>query len=148
MPKGNPGKSRKIIKGHERQGYATLKNLYNNTKGNARKRNIEFNLDFEFFCSVVVKNCFWCNADALLRNAYLKVNTKTFNKYYQKISQAALDRAYIKVLGLDRIDNNCGYIEANVVSCCHPCNRAKSNLSLSEWLAYLEDLVNFRKSLK
>lgn len=36
--------------------------------------------------------------------------------------------------GLDRIDNNVGYVVGNLVSCCGTCNRMKSDLFLPQFL--------------
>ena len=47
--------------------------------------------------------------------------------------------------GIDRVDNNRGYIDSNIASCCWICNRAKNNMSLSEfktWLNRLSDKPN------
>ena len=44
--------------------------------------------------------------------------------------------------GLDRVDSRKGYISNNVVSCCKVCNRAKSDMSLYDFQAWLEQLIN------
>jgi len=43
--------------------------------------------------------------------------------------------AEIKTVSLDRIDNSCGYVLGNVVSCCLADYRAKSSSSQEEYLA-------------
>lgn len=42
--------------------------------------------------------------------------------------------------GLDRINNNIGYIEKNIHPCCFDCNRMKSNKSVDEFKKYLSRL--------
>lgn len=42
--------------------------------------------------------------------------------------------------GLDRVDNNLGYIETNIYPCCFDCNRMKSNKSPTQFLEYLSRL--------
>ena len=46
--------------------------------------------------------------------------------------------------GIDRVDNSLGYTFNNVVSCCKTCNLAKHNLSMKEWIQWVERIkVNF-----
>ena len=40
----------------------------------------------------------------------------------------------IKNVGFDRVDNNIGYIEENVVPCCDVCNRMKRTQTKSEFI--------------
>ena len=39
--------------------------------------------------------------------------------------------------GIDRVQNDDGYVDGNVVPCCRICNRAKSDLPYADWLTYL-----------
>lgn len=50
-------------------------------------------------------------------------------------------------VGLDRIDNNQGYINGNVRPCCKICNQAKHTRSEEEFQAWISRLVNFRSNL-
>lgn len=43
--------------------------------------------------------------------------------------------------GIDRIDNSKGYTLDNVVPCCYPCNRAKSNMYYEDFAAWIKRLV-------
>jgi hypothetical protein len=54
------------------------------------------------------------------------------------ISNEGIERAWIIVNGIDRVDNSIGYIKSNSVTCCSQCNFAKNDISLYEWLSYLE----------
>ena len=47
--------------------------------------------------------------------------------------------------GIDRKDNGIGYIVDNCVPCCSQCNRAKHIQTYSEFQAYLDRIVAFRK---
>lgn len=42
--------------------------------------------------------------------------------------------------GLDRLDNSLGYTQENTVPCCFRCNHAKSDLSLEDFLLWIERL--------
>jgi len=39
--------------------------------------------------------------------------------------------------GIDRVDSKLGYHRTNVVPCCYPCNKAKSNKSIEEFQKWL-----------
>ena len=43
--------------------------------------------------------------------------------------------------GLDRLDNNVGYTEANAVPCCGPCNRMKGTMSTDEFVRRCAEIV-------
>ena len=44
-------------------------------------------------------------------------------------------------LGLDRIENDKGYIPGNVVQCCWTCNRMKWEHSVDEWVAHMRRVL-------
>lgn len=71
---------------------------------------IEFNLTNVQLVTLILSNCTYCG---LIPNMDQKIN-----------------------MGIDRVNNNIGYIPNNVVSCCKYCNAAKNNLSLEEFLAW------------
>lgn len=61
-------------------------------------------------------------------------------------------------LGIDRINNDKGYVSNNVVSCCWDCNRSKSNKTEEEYKDYvkrfggsfynsLEDIIKHKTEL-
>jgi hypothetical protein len=43
--------------------------------------------------------------------------------------------------GIDRVDNNRGYVTDNVVPCCGQCNFAKGSLTMAEWEAWLRRIA-------
>ena len=45
-------------------------------------------------------------------------------------------------IGIDRLDNNQGYVDDNITACCWRCNRAKSNMELKEFLNWIRDVSN------
>lgn len=47
----------------------------------------------------------------------------------------------IKTIGLDKIIPNLGYTLDNVVSCCHPCNRGKTDGTVKEFLDRCETIA-------
>jgi len=47
--------------------------------------------------------------------------------------------------GIDRVDNNQGYLKDNVVSCCTTCNRAKMQMSTADFLAWIKQVYEHQK---
>ena len=47
----------------------------------------------------------------------------------------------IKTIGLDRVNPSLGYTIRNVVACCAICNRAKSDLTVPQWVALCSNVV-------
>lgn len=48
--------------------------------------------------------------------------------------------------GLDRMDSSIGYIQGNVVPACWPCNRAKGNLSTSQFISNANRIAEYTKN--
>jgi len=42
--------------------------------------------------------------------------------------------------GLDRVDNNKGYLIENVVSCCQQCNLMKRDMSVNDFIVQIENI--------
>jgi hypothetical protein len=79
--------------------------IWNHYVKGAKKRGIDFKLKKDNFNSLILKKCFYCD--------HIKEG---------------------EVNGIDRIDNNKGYIEENVVSCCTDCNLAKGTQHPQEFI--------------
>lgn len=47
--------------------------------------------------------------------------------------------------GIDRVDNDHGYIAGNVVTCCWTCNRAKKEMPYAQFVAWLDQIASFRR---
>lgn len=92
---------------------------YNVYKQNAKRRNYDFELTLAEFESLVTKNCVYCNSAP---------------------RQFKTARGDISITGLDRIDNNVGYLIGNVVPCCTFCNIGKRHMSAAEWLQIIENI--------
>ena len=79
----------------------------------AKDKNLPFDLSLDEFEYITSKKCFYCGSDPKIwvakRTTYKPI---LFN-------------------GIDRVDNNLGYINSNVVPCCSTCNYMKKNLKLS-----------------
>lgn len=87
---------------------AVCKETYRNYKKGALKRNINFELEYEYFKNLIIQNCYYCG----------EMNANQ-NRFEYDI--------HIKVLGIDRKNNDEGYTISNSVSCCKLCNFMKRN---------------------
>ena len=79
--------------------------IWNHYVKGAKNRGIHFVLSKKHFQELIVKPCFYCN--------------------HQKAGE---------VNGIDRIDNQKGYIEDNVVPCCETCNVLKGSQHPQEFI--------------
>lgn len=107
--------------------------IYHNYKGNAITRNLEFNLSLDKFKKFIFADCKYCGRPP---------KNSRIIKYDKKRRRR---EKYLKYNGIDRTDNNIGYIESNCVTCCIICNRAKSNLSTIEFDEWIEALIKFKQ---
>lgn len=67
--------------------------------------------------------CFYCNDPPSLITEGSNRRNKEHARYVRN--------------GLDRIDNNTGYLLSNLVTCCKNCNYAKKDLSQDVFYAWL-----------
>lgn len=86
-------------------------NSWIQTKRSAKQRGHEWNLERAEFDRLVLANCFYCGAMP------------------------------DPVNGVDRIDNNLGYIANNVTTACQHCNYAKRKMSMIEFISWARRLV-------
>ena len=99
------------------------RSIYNYYKRNAKDRNLEWKISFDFLRSLILKPCHYCGIEGF---------TATISRSGSKL----------KHNGIDRIDNEIGYTEENCVPCCRICNFAKRDLSLEEFKNWLRRLQN------
>lgn len=92
-------------------------------KMDAKKRNKVFELSEEQFLNIVAHPCVYCG-----KPPSNICHLKNFGDFVYS--------------GIDRINSEDGYVEGNVAPCCITCNRAKSNLSYSDfrdWIYRISD---------
>lgn len=87
-------------------------------KSNAQRRNINFNLTREEFINIVSQPCYYCGT----------LPTQE------------------KLIGIDRVDSSKDYTIDNCVPCCEVCNKMKLDYSVSEWLKYMKNIINYMES--
>jgi hypothetical protein len=98
--------------------------LLNRYKYSAKKRGKEFKLSYRQFRGITSQNCHYCGS-------------KPLQIRHPKNCQSP----YIHN-GIDRKDSDRGYTMDNCLPCCGICNRAKSNMSYSDFLSYLDLIVD------
>jgi hypothetical protein len=94
-------------------------------KRNAKTRSHVWGLTDNQFFSLIQQVCHYCG-----RNPS--------NTSYEKESNGS----YI-YNGIDRKNGTLGYFLENCVPCCRPCNWAKRHMSYDEFMAYLQQLVQY-----
>lgn len=99
---------------------STINTMISAYKRSANKRGYEYNLTDEQFKSLIFKKCHYCGTPP----NQLKSNNKREN-------------SKLLANGIDRIDNNIGYIFKNCVPCCKTCNRSKDIMSNTEFMNWI-----------
>lgn len=89
------------------KGVAAINKLYYSYKISAKSRGLEFSLSLEYFLELTSSECYYCGNSP---KSFVSMQNDTGTYVYN---------------GVDRVDNNMGYIIENVVSCCSECNYAK-----------------------
>ena len=79
---------------------------YTHFKCTAKARKLIVNLNYDQYKEFICKPCFYCGKES----------------------------STIQTNGLDRVNNNIGYLIDNVVSCCLYCNRAKNNSNKTDFI--------------
>lgn len=112
-----------------------------NYKCHALKRNIDFDISYEYAVKLLSSNCFYCGSPPSNRyNVRNRNREKSKNGIgYAKSNSDGYDIYYN---GIDRVDNTKGYVYGNVVSCCTKCNTAKLNYTLDEFKEWIRLLYN------
>lgn len=110
-------------------GVAAMKQLIWAYKRGAIKRNLDYSINEEEFYNITQQNCHYCN---IVPSLYTS-------------SDKSKNRQYL-YNGIDRKDNNLGYVISNCLPCCKTCNRAKHTLGYNEfinWIKRLKSQTNF-----
>ncbi len=128
-------------------GEAAWHRFFQSYKRGAKDRNYEFNLTFDQFKHITQQNCYYTNRPPKRFNPYLNKNNQPYNKYLNKIPET-VERAWIKVNGIDRKDNSKGYTLDNCVPCASDINWAKRAMNDKEFIQMAYEIVKHRESIK
>lgn len=105
------------------KGISLTRCLYNRYKRIALSKELEFSIDRETFTKLSTEKCYYCGVPPI-------------QNYYKN------KRESLAYNGVDRVDNKLGYTKNNCVSCCLKCNRAKSNMSVSDFKEWFNSLLD------
>lgn len=112
------------------KGKASFNRVLGTYKNGAKNRGIFFGLDEQQFRKLTSDFCYYCGSKP------------------RQIPEDNANRNGIYVYnGIDRINNDLGYVIDNCVSCCKVCNRAKLNMGQQEFLSWINGLVVYRNLL-
>lgn len=102
---------------------APLKRMIRAYKWNAKKRKLSFLLEEEEFFNLIKQPCYYCGIGPIQV-------LKTIRNF---------DKEHILLYnGIDRLNNNFGYIKVNVVACCGICNKMKMSLTKEVFLTKIK----------
>jgi len=103
-------------KNKERYGFRLLKNA-------AKRTRRIIDISYEEYCKIITLPCFYCEEPIWQSN-----------KKYSEFGH-----------GLDRIDNNKGYLKSNVIPACGSCNRGRSDIfTVEEWRVAIAAVKSYR----
>jgi hypothetical protein len=106
-------------------GEAGFNNLYRRYKGAAKWRKLEFSLTREDVRILTSGRCTYCGA---VPSQIAKRNGSEHSTYLYN--------------GMDRVDNNIGYVISNVVTSCGRCNSIKRAMTKREFASWIDTVYN------
>ena len=86
----------------------------------AKGRGYEWSLTREQVQGLIEQDCHYCGSPPS--------NIKTVKNTIEPLLYS----------GIDRMDNDVGYVDSNVVACCAICNRAKLDMPYSDYINWIE----------
>lgn len=128
---------KKLHKGKLSNNDRCINTLYLVYKSGAKKRNLSFTLTKYEFGSFLFKPCHYCNTNPL--GIWKKTKSKRIKNQF-----------VVKYNGIDRVNNDKGYIKHNCVTCCKICNKIKSKFGAKDFQEWLNSvaanyLINSKK---
>lgn len=100
-------------------GEAVYRTVWRSYRDCAKARKLEFKLTDEQFRGLLKGRCYYCgNGPSTVRSIVNRFGDFTYN-------------------GVDRFNSDVGYVVSNCVSCCKTCNRAKSSMTVEEFLQWI-----------
>lgn len=130
-------------------GDAAFNQYFRSYKRGARDRDLSFELTIEQFKELISKPCHYTGKPPRKFNPYLDKSGKVYTvkgKHYR--SKESVDKAWIEVSGIDRIDNSIGYILENCVPCTPGINWAKRAMKYDDFIKMAYDIVAYQELKK
>lgn len=127
-----------IIRTRTEKGVTGFNSLFGKYKIASKRRELEFSLTKEQFYNLTTNNCFYCGClpKQKAKGSSFEVTAKTleYGMFYHN--------------GIDRVNNDIGYLIDNCVTCCKVCNYAKHTMKYEDFLEWIDNLVVYRKHLQ
>lgn len=100
---------------------------YQNYIQAAKKRNLEWEINYNNFLDIVKKNCYYCGEKPEMRPSHSK-------RWDFKFPMS----------GIDRINSSAGYTKNNIVPCCSHCNQAKWDYTTEEFFSWIKKVYEYQ----
>jgi hypothetical protein len=111
-------------------GEGVLTVLYGRYRYGAKKRNIKFSITKDLFRGMTKGKCCYCGREPFTHSEQRGQNGGyTYN-------------------GIDRVDNDKGYVIGNVVSCCKTCNFSKRSMGFDEFKTWVKAISENKEENK
>lgn len=128
---GNTTKCKKCKLKNQQINGKFSKTFYLHIRDSARKRNIEFNLSYNFLCQLFEKQSGFC---AIIKKPIVFANTIKDHKNGKTTAS------------LDRIDSSRGYTKGNVQWVHKDINKMKGKLNQKRFIELCEKISNYAKN--
>jgi hypothetical protein len=125
------------------EGESSWTAYFGNYKNSAYQRNIKFNVTLETFKIICSKNCHYCGEAPIQYNHNLNKKGELYERS-EATTKKQIDISWIFVNGVDRLDNEIGYIENNLVPCCSTCNYMKRMMEAEEFILHCRKVGEFK----
>ena len=105
------------------QGARGLSILYKQYKASAVTRDLSFELSLDEFEKLTSADCYYCGvppSNKVIPRGHASEEIRQFSTYTYS--------------GIDRVDNDLGYVITNCLPCCKPCNVAKNNHTAHDFI--------------
>lgn len=109
---------------------AVVRHRYSGYKSAAKTARRKFELSLDIFRSLCISVCFYCGEPPSTNKHGIR------KPKHQK--KAPLN-------GIDRLDNNSGYIESNCVPCCTECNMMKKAKSVQSFISRCISIARYQE---
>lgn len=107
---------------------------YKRVKSDAARGGRVFDLPLDWFLEAIHQPCHYCG----------QVDQNSINVASKRKGEFLIKD--FKYNGLDRLNNDIGYVIENVVPCCFVCNRAKNSMGYQEYIEYLNNMIQWRSN--
>jgi hypothetical protein len=132
-------------------GETSFNSLYTTCKrsANRKSRTLEFSLTPKQHKDIVIQKCFYCGAEPTRFSRYeTKIRSDKKKNIQIHITSVAVDRSWIYVNTVDRLDSNKGYTIDNCVPACYGCNIMKMDSTEKDFIDQAYKIVEFQEKKK